>query len=243
MQSIDEYKNTLSARMQCEKDDSEIEAEGVDEVTQIKISKHLYNRVMLWNADDFGSIIRNQDFFQHGVIHNIVDETGHSALGAVFFMVRPMSVPDDIQEKGSKLNGYMEAHCQRRENESIWAYNVRMRQEATKRWSIVTGSAHYGLNYLDEDDQKDIVATLFILILQIFGRLARVTDTIKPAPHVYFMDGAFRKQPEAEQGFDCLNALGLYLDNMMQDEKNSEIAKTLYKPFYEAYKKGISYGR
>ena len=32
MQSIDEYKNTLSARMQCEKDDSEIEAEGVDEV-------------------------------------------------------------------------------------------------------------------------------------------------------------------------------------------------------------------
>ena len=30
---------------------------------------------MLWNADDFGSIIRNQDFFQHGVIHNIVDET------------------------------------------------------------------------------------------------------------------------------------------------------------------------
>lgn len=175
--------------------------------------------------------------------HNIVDETGHSALGAVFFMVRPMSVPDDIQEKGSKLNGYMEAHCQRRENESIWAYNVRMRQEATKRWSIVTGSAHYGLDYLDEDDQKDIVATLFILILQIFGRLARVTDTTKPAPHVYFMDGAFRKQPEAEQGFDCLNALGLYLDNMMQDEKNSEIAKTLYKPFYEAYKKGISYGR
>lgn len=75
LQSIDEYKNTLSARMKCEKDDSEIEAEGVDEVTQIKISKHLYNRVMLWIADDFGSIIRNQDFFQHGVIHNIVDET------------------------------------------------------------------------------------------------------------------------------------------------------------------------
>lgn len=75
LQSIDEYKNTLSARMQCEKDDSEIEADGVDEDTRIKISKHLYNRVMLWRAEDFGSIIRNQDFFQHGVIHNIVDET------------------------------------------------------------------------------------------------------------------------------------------------------------------------
>ena len=175
--------------------------------------------------------------------HNIVDETGHSALGAVFFMVRPMSVPDDVQEKGSKLNGYMEAHCQRRDDESIWEYNVRMRQEATKRWSIVTGSAQYGLDNLDAGDQKDIVSTLFILILQIFGRLARVTDTTKPAPHVHFVDGAFRKPPEAEQGFDCLNALGLYLDGMMQDAKNSEIAKTLYMPFYEAYKKGINYGR
>lgn len=175
--------------------------------------------------------------------HNIVDETGHSALSAVFFMVRPMSVPDDIQEKGSKLNGYMEAHCKRQENESIWAYNVRMRQEATKRWSIITSSGNFGLDNLDEDDQKDIVSTLFILILQIFGRLARVTDTSKPAPHVYFMDGAFRKPPETDHGFDCLSALGMYLDDMMQNPKNSEIAQTLYMPFYEAYKKGITYGR
>lgn len=30
---------------------------------------------MIWDAKDFGSIIRNQGFFQRGVIHNIVDET------------------------------------------------------------------------------------------------------------------------------------------------------------------------
>lgn len=45
--------------------------------------------------------------------HNIVDEYGHSALCAVFFMVRPMAVPDDIQQKGSKLNGFVESHCHR----------------------------------------------------------------------------------------------------------------------------------
>ena len=175
--------------------------------------------------------------------HNIVDETGHSALGAVFFFVRPMSVPDDVQEKGSKLNGYMEAHCKRNPGESIWDYNMRVRQEATKRWSIVTGSGSYGLDNLSDDDKKDIVSTLFILILQIFGRLARITDTSRPEPHVYFTDGAFRKSPDAEKGFDCLNALGLYLDDMMENESGSEIAKTLYKPFYEAFKKGISYVR
>lgn len=175
--------------------------------------------------------------------HNIVDETGHSALGAVFFFVRPMSVPDDVQEKGSKLNGYMETHCKRKPDESIWEYNMRIRQEATKRWSVVTRSGNYGLDNLTDDDQKDIVSTLFILILQIFGRLARVTDTSKPAPHIYFTDGAFRKAHDTEHGFDCLTALGKYLDDMMQKETSSEIANTLYKPFYDAFKKGVNYGR
>ena len=30
---------------------------------------------MCWNANDFGSIIRNQGYFQRGIIHNIVEET------------------------------------------------------------------------------------------------------------------------------------------------------------------------
>ena len=37
--------------------------------------KQLYNGVMSWDANDFGSIIRNQGYFRRGVIHNIVDET------------------------------------------------------------------------------------------------------------------------------------------------------------------------
>lgn len=174
--------------------------------------------------------------------HNIVDEFGHSALGAVFFMVRPMSVPDDIQDKGSKLNGYIEAHCPRHQDESIWDYNLRVRQEATKRWSIVTGRASYGVSDLEESDQKDIVSTLFILILQIFGRLARVTDLNRPAPHVYFMDGAFRRIASKSNNFDCLNSLGEYLDELMSREDCAAIAKTLYEPFYKAYKGGIQHG-
>lgn len=174
--------------------------------------------------------------------HNIVDETGHSAIGAVFFMVRPMSVPDDIQDKGSKLNGYIEAHFPRRNDESVWDYNLRVRQEATKRWSIVTGKANYGLSDLEEADQKDIVSTLFILILQIFGRLARVTDVSRPAAHVYFMDGAFRGVESKPNSFDCLKSLGEYLDDLMSREDCAAIAKTLYEPFYKAYKGGIQHG-
>lgn len=174
--------------------------------------------------------------------HNIVDETGHSALGAVFFMVRPMSVPDDVQEKGSKLNGYIESHFKRKPEETLFEYNARIRKESTRRWAITNGSKAYGLSELDPDSQKDIVATLFILILQIFGRLARVTDTKKPAPHVHFVDGAFRKPEDKPNDFDCLESLGKYLDALMEMPESAEIAKTLYEPFYKAFKGGITYG-
>ncbi len=75
LESLETYMDNLSAKMQYTKEDSELNAEGATEEEQIKISKHLYNGVMRWDANDFGSIIRNQGFFQRGVIHNIVDET------------------------------------------------------------------------------------------------------------------------------------------------------------------------
>lgn len=39
--------------------------------------------------------------------HNIVDEQGHSSLSSVFFLIRPMGVPDDVKERSIKMNGYM----------------------------------------------------------------------------------------------------------------------------------------
>lgn len=173
--------------------------------------------------------------------HNIVDEHGHSALCAVFFMVRPMAVPDDIQQKGCKLNGFVEAHCKRTSNESLFEYNARIRQFAAQQWAKMSKSKSFGLAELDENERKDVVATLFVLILQIFGRLARVTDVTKPEPHVYFIDGAFRSREGQKDDFDCLSELGRYLDNLMARKESAEIAKTLYAPFYIAYRKDIQY--
>ncbi len=173
--------------------------------------------------------------------HNIVDEYGHSALSAVFFMVRPMAVPDDIQQKGSKLNGLVESHCKREPQESLFAYNARIRQFAARQWNKMSKTKAFGIAELSEDERKDVVATLFVLILQIFGRLARVTDVSRPAPHVYFIDGAFRRHPEKAEDFDCLSELGQYLEELMTQKESAEIAKTLYAPFYQAYRKDIPY--
>ena len=65
----------LSEKMKYKKETSNLDAEGETEEKQIKISKQLYNDVMQWDANDFGSIIRNRGYFQRGIIHNIVDET------------------------------------------------------------------------------------------------------------------------------------------------------------------------
>lgn len=175
--------------------------------------------------------------------HNIVDEHGHSALCAVFFMVRPMAVPDDVQQKGSKLNGFVEAHCKRAPQESLFAYNARVRQFAAQQWAKMNKSKSFGLAELDDEERKDVVATLFVLILQIFGRLARVTDVTKPEPHVYFIDGAFRGRGGKHGDFDCLSELGRYLDALMTQKESAEIAETLYAPFYKAYRKDIQYER
>lgn len=74
LSSIDAYKGDLSQKLSYAKEDKKLDAIGKSNTEKILLSKKLYLDVMQWNAADFGSIINNQSFFQHGVIHDIVDE-------------------------------------------------------------------------------------------------------------------------------------------------------------------------
>lgn len=76
LESLESYMKEMSVKMEYTKENSDLNAEGATEREKIKISKQLYNEVMRWDTRDFGSIIRNQGYFQRGIIHNIVDETG-----------------------------------------------------------------------------------------------------------------------------------------------------------------------
>ena len=77
--------------------------------------------------------------------------------------------------------------------------------------------------------------------MQIFGRMARITDLSKPVPRVYFVDGAFRKKEGVEGDWDCLESLEQYLDQLMTKPETCQIAATLYQPFYKAFKKGLGH--
>lgn len=171
--------------------------------------------------------------------YNIVDKDGHSAFGSVFFLVRPMEVPDEISSKCTKLNGYIERHCVLLGKKNAFDRAAKLRSEATKQWSLMERQGKMQLSSLDPVMKLDVTASLFVLILQIFGRLCRITDESKPAPRVYFADGAFRRSEKNTAGYDLLNELIDYLDSMIDNKETGKIAETLYQPFYEAFKKGV----
>ena len=172
--------------------------------------------------------------------YNIVDEEGHSTFGSVFFLVRPMAVPDEISSKCAKLGGIMEKQFWEKEFRDAYTKSRALRREAAMQWSIMEEQSRKSLTHLNDTMKQDVTAGLFILILQIFGRLARITDQEREAPRVYFADGAFRTASEHPDGYDCLNELRDYLKSMMENMDSGEIAKTLYAPFYEAFVKGVN---
>lgn len=75
LESLESYREELSKKLNRQKRINERNVKGQSLDKLIDESQTFYDIVMMWKANDFGSIIRNQDFFQHGVIHNIVDET------------------------------------------------------------------------------------------------------------------------------------------------------------------------
>ena len=71
------YSDDLEIRMNVRKERYEIDAdlENFDLIRLIKESKRFYLDMLDLEARDFGSIINNRLFFQHGVMHNIADST------------------------------------------------------------------------------------------------------------------------------------------------------------------------
>lgn len=171
--------------------------------------------------------------------YNIVESSGHSTFSSVFFLVRPMPFSDDITGKYSKLNGIVEGYFSLDDTTDMFKKSHEIRRYASVQWCMLERSVNKELKHLDDVLKKDVTASLFVLILQIYGRLARITEPDKPVPCIYFADGAFRS-PDKPGGYDFLNQLIDYLDGMMNDPESGEIAKTLYQPFYEAFKRGVS---
>lgn len=74
LSSLGSYKADISQKLFYAKEDKRLDAEGKTDEERIVLSKKLYLNAMQMPVSDFGSIIRNQTFFQHGVMHDIVED-------------------------------------------------------------------------------------------------------------------------------------------------------------------------
>lgn len=172
--------------------------------------------------------------------HNIVDETGHSVLTSVFFLVRPMSVPGDLEEVIANINGRVSALVEKETGEPLFTRLKKIRQEATASWRWMLSRSHYGLDYLAGFEKRDIAVSRLVIIYQIFGRLARITDPQRPAPAIYFADGAF--DAKEKQGFSLIQEMMAWLKLQIEEGEEAAIADSLYGAFYRACKRGLGYG-
>lgn len=171
--------------------------------------------------------------------HNIVDSKGNSVFDILMFMTRPMNNPNDFKSHVPKVNGYIASKYMDLNYKFDTNIFSNMRKDANSLYYDLDNSL-YGLSNLKPKLKNDIVSTLFVMMLQIFGRLCRIGDEndIKAkSPEVYFLDSSFKATKTNK--FDFLNELVDYLDKIINESgKNGEVARTLYEPFYNALKRG-----
>ncbi len=168
--------------------------------------------------------------------HNIVDDVGHAALTSVFFLTRPMSKPGEIEELLPSLNGMVSEYADSVEMSGSFERMKHLRSFAAQKWKAILGRPIIGLDYLSQEEKTDIAVARLVIIHQIFGRLARIVDLERPAPSVYFADGAFLSKDK--DGFSLLNEMMQWLQYNIEEGPDKHIAETLYGPFYQACLRG-----
>ncbi|MDO4538149.1 MAG: hypothetical protein Q4B54_08305 [Coriobacteriales bacterium] len=175
--------------------------------------------------------------------YNIVDASGHAAITCVIFSVRPMGPPNDLSLRFKRMSGYIESHASEYAS-NAYDFAMELRADAWKLWKKLERDEHYMPSMWRSTGKdlllNDTVATLLETIIQIFGRLLRLSDPSRPAPHLYFADASFRGPSEQANAFNTIEELQKYLERILTTGNQPAVARALYGPFYQAFMRGIS---
>lgn len=183
--------------------------------------------------------------------YNILNDNNIAAIGAVYFLVRPMPIPNDISIIISKINSKTIENLNTNYSNSLEAYIElvkKNRDESLKMMqSLLIKSERLGYKQLEESEREALCMTLFVTMCQVIGRLIRGGCKAR----VHFCDAKFApntvKNEEDTEKTSILVGIIRTLDKLMESENliERELAHKLYYPFYKGLKEcgGLRYGK
>ena len=167
-------------------------------------------------------------------VEEIVSALGISRVLARLLVCRGYRDAESARAFICMVNGYIMNNYTSLNYRNRISIMDQMRKEAFDRYARLHG-VKGSLSDLPDEMKVDAIASLFVVIEQVFGRLCRLGSTMKEKyPTIYWVDGAFNATEESK--FDTLKELENYLEDLMDHGPNPLVAKTLYEPFYKALK-------
>ena len=174
--------------------------------------------------------------------HNIVEGDGSAKIGSVYFLVRPMPVPNDFSLAVRDMNHWAMNRWDRQasagEVDSVLPAWNRYRQDAYRAWhSILRDPGSY--RNATPERRRNIAWTQLVALWQTAGRGVRGGSSVR----VHFCDAAFAPE-SAEARADSeetslLIAMRKELDRYMSDSsvpdgldgREREVCRALYEPW------------
>lgn len=182
--------------------------------------------------------------------HNILNEDNRAAIGAVYFLIRPMPVPNDMNIILHMLSSNTIRKMNKTTHLNIYQYIewVKTQRNYTmmRMQQLLINSQYIGYKQLSEEERTALCMTQFVTICQVVGRLVRGGCRAR----VHFCDAKFAPQSLKNEKdtsqtsllVGIIKALAPYMEKD-ENEIESIIAKQLYYPFYKGLKEceGLRY--
>ena len=177
--------------------------------------------------------------------HNIVDKAGRAVIGSVYFLVRPMPVPQQLSSAIRDMNHWAVKKWEQVENEegldSVQTGWHRYRKYAHRAWHDILRDPGRFRN-ATPDRRRNLVWTQLVALWQAVGRGVRGGSSVR----VHFCDAAFA--PETAEGridseeTSMLVAMRTELNRYLQpsadiDEREQKVCRDLYTPWADMLSK------
>lgn len=189
------------------------------------------------NKYNFRSLVAPASIIARG--HNIVDTNGHSLFSTLFFLVRPMDKPKQIDQIVAMMNGEIYKMASKFTQTPFATAEIKqitsLKKRAFKFWHIAMQD-YYSLEQTHPILKKNIVVSRIVLMMQIIGRLLRIQNYEAEPPVVILLDEAF--EGATPSSFNLYHEIEKYLVDSMEHSQYGPIMKLLYEPFLKAIEGG-----